>query len=203
MNRVLFERPQVEGDAHVHGTPLWLLTTLRLVLVVGGLGTILFVFMSPDSQFKQRGHTHDAITSPLLLVFGLAVALGFYGKIWRRQAKFIADGRAVYFPCNELLVAPRDRSPSSAWLEVPWQHISNLRRTTKTTPTDQGDCVAFDVQVSPEEREKFFRRVSRPDDNRNRHGAVLSVAYNDFPPSVAAILRKLLALSRKGCARAA
>lgn len=98
MNRVLFERPQVEGDAHVHGTPLWLVATLRLA----------------------------------------------------------------------------------------------------SDPMDAGACVAFDLQVSPEEREKFFRNVSRPDDNRSRHGEILSVAYNDFPPSVAAILRKLLALSQKG-----
>ncbi len=194
MNRVLFERPQVDSDAHVHGTALWLLTALRLALVVLAFGVVLYVFMIPDLENMRPRNKAWAFMAPVL------IALGLYGRIWRRQTKFIADGRAVYFPCNELLVASRERNPSSAWLEVPWQHISNLRRTTKTDPsgTDTADCVAFDVRVSPEEREKFFRNVSRPDDNRNRHAAILSVAYNDFPPSPATILRKLHALSTKG-----
>lgn len=182
----------------MHGTPQWLLTTLRFALAAGGLGVILLAIHDRTLFSGGRGwYMGWVICAPFL------VALCLFGRIWRRQTKFIADERAVYFPCNELLVASRDRTPSSAWLEVPWQHISNLRKTTKTNLSDTADCVAFDVQVSPEERKKFFLNVSRPDDNKSRHGAILSVAYNDFPPSVATILRGLLALSRKGSAQAA
>ncbi len=191
MNRVLSDRPQVEGDAHVHGTPVWLITTLRFILVAFGLGVMLFAIHDMALVRGQtRGWGGVVFCAPFL------VALGLYPRIWRRQAKFIADERAVYFPCNELLVASRGGSPSSAWLEVPWQHISNLRQSTRTDPSDTAACVAFDVRVSSEEREKFFRNVSRPDDNKSRHGATLSVAYNDFPPSVSAIHRKLLALRK-------
>jgi hypothetical protein len=117
----------------------------------------------------------------------LVSAFSFFAlheRTWEKTIKFIADKHGIFFPCNELLVSALGQKHQKAWLLVPWGNITNVRIAQEyDNDHDLAACVAFDVRVSPEEQAGYFKYVGYPTDCATNEEDILSVAYNDNPPS--------------------
>jgi hypothetical protein len=132
------------------------------------------------------------------LVTVLAPAMtvaAFWSRPWRRLIKFVAFEQGIAFPSNEQLVLSLGAQNTPRWLVVRWGDISNIRLAREVG--DGSRCIAFDVQVSAQERELFFRHVDEPRDGRTASEGILSVAYADSPPSLARTHAALLGFKAK------
>lgn len=187
-NQMLAEKPSLEDDHYVYRMPPMLVALLRLTFGIASVALIA----ATAANWGEMPWGFRALAGVLALAFG------FFAQrsgIWRRTVRFLADGRGVFFPCNELVVAIAGRENRGAWLFVPWSRVSNLRVAIEKDYEGRSKCLAFDVSVSKEEREAFFEHVGYPTDGNRSVGGSLAVAYSDFPPrpeKAVAILRALM-----------
>jgi hypothetical protein len=135
------------------------------------------------------------LLAPALMGFSV------WPRAWRDTTRFIADETGMFFPAYAALtLGATEPGQEEAWLAVPWQHVTNIRVATEIG--EDGRCVAFDLQVSPSERARFFETVGEPRDRRGRHPALVFAAYGGWPPSAKPVAQRLLSLqalqSRKG-----
>jgi hypothetical protein len=170
--RRLQRRP--DNPAYVHRTPEWLVAAMRITFAAAGIATGFFT-------------TRDWPNMPLpFLAFAIFLAPAFLGialwpKPWRRTTKFMADRTGLYFPHNTQLVLAFNDQANEDWLHVPWSRIENLRLSTEIGE-EGATCVAFDVEVSKNDREQFFKHVGTPRDRPDHNPAVVYAAYDDSPP---------------------
>ena len=179
--RVLATPPQ-GAEIYVHATPRWLLWVVRVAfavfaLVLGGLT------WHDWAQMPAWARLLSLTLSPALL------GLSAWPTVWRSTAKFVASREGVAFPSNEQLVLRFGRPVDEAWLFVPWACIGNLRLSKSVG--DHSVCVAFDLQISTAERERFFGHVASPVDCKEGEPSVLRVAYDDSPPAPRRTLERL------------
>ncbi len=195
MNETFPDMPSLRGDHYVHRTPKWLVTLFRLSF---GIGVIVLAAMSlRDWSVMPLGFRGLACI--------LVPAFAFFALHTPMAIKFLADNRGVFFPCNGLLVAAAMPSKrSNRWLLVPWNNISNIRVTTEVDHEgSSAKCVAFDVIVSPDEQEEFFKHVGYPSDRTRNGSNCLPVAYSDFPPAPKTTVALLQRMNRRYAVREA
>jgi hypothetical protein len=166
-NRVADAVPFDAASSYVLETPRWLRTAMRLLMLAMGLA--LAVLSARDwggMPFGARALV--GVVAPSLALMAL------WPRPWRRMVKLVAGATGIAFPCNELLVLSLRAQESPRWLLVPWENISGIRLAREAA--DGNRCVAFDVVVSAEERERFFRHVDSPQGGAAAQGAALPVA---------------------------
>lgn len=190
LNRITGAVPLDDAASHVLQTPLWLRTTARLLILAMALA-IAALSAGSWGEMPVPARALVVVLVPTMVLAAL------WNRPWRKLVKFVASDRGIAFPGNEQFVLSLQPQANPRWLVVPWEDISNIRFAR-----DVGDgsrCVAFDVRVSVEEAEAFFRHVDKPQDRLGAPEGVLSVAYADSPPSLAsthAALLRLKALHR-------
>jgi hypothetical protein len=188
MNQILPSLPLISGEHYVHRPPVWLTAVVRLAFGLMAIVTAVWAYL-------------DWSTSPLgfrLLACILVPAFCFSSlrsDVWG-GADFIATDKGIFFPCNELRVITLGRDRKDSWLWVPWSNIENLRLAEYDDhDNDRRTCVAFDLNVSGEERADFFRGASNPVDSTIHPDNLLSVAYGGFPPSPKEVFTRLKVLA--------
>jgi|GEM_PF-4971925 len=187
-NRLLNARP-ANSELYVHGIPSWIVVFLRFMFACAGFATAYFSIRS----WFQMPLPAQALATFLVPAF---LAISIWTKLWKRTTKFLGDKSGLYFPNNSLLVLDIRGSESDEWLHVPWAKITNLR-VAREAGDDNAACLAFDVEVTPQERERFFKHVGTPQDMPypGYSSSAVYVAYADFPPSPEKTLAILKALS--------
>lgn len=188
LNHITDAVPLDDTASYVLETPRWLRTAVRSLMLAMGLALAVLSARSwGDMPLPARA---------MVLVLAPAMTLvALWNRPWRSLIKFVAHDLGIAFPSNEQLVLSPHSPAGQRWLVVPWENISSIRLTREVG--DGSRCVAFDVVVSPEEKEAFFRHVDTPRDRRVTSDALVSVAYADSPPSLAKTHAALLSLKAK------
>lgn len=172
--------------AYVHQTPVWLLKAFRVMLLAAAIA-LAVLSARTWTDMPRPAQVLVSILSPAFLMLSL------WSRPWKSAVKFMADDQGLYFPGNSHLVMSLTAQTNTEWLFVPWLRIQNLRLSTETGD-EGGPCVAFDVTVSPTEREAFFKHVGTPRDRRAPNHEVVFAAYGDLPPHPKKTLSRLNAL---------
>lgn len=182
MHRTLPERPEDTPDTYIAETPAWLVWIFRSVLMAAGCATA--VLLAQHWRAMPWPACLIAVSlSPALVAWAL------WSRPWRYMVRFIANGNGMYFPAYPGLLLSREAPPPVTWLEVPWQHISNIRLAREVD--ESGRSVALDIEASADEATRFFGAVGIPQDRRERHPAKVFAAYGGWPPSPAKTLAQL------------
>jgi hypothetical protein len=185
VNYITASVPMDDTASYVLETPLWLRTAARLLILAMGL--VLAVLSARSwGEMPFPAQAMVVVLAPAMTLAAL------WNRPWRKLIKFVACDLGIVFPSNEQLVVSLHAEASPKWLVVPWQNISNIRLAHEVG--DGSRCVAFDVLISAEERESFFRHVDKPRDGHAALDAILSVAYADSPPSLTRTHAALLSL---------
>lgn len=175
-NQIFPKMPSPAGEHYIHRAPAWFTTLVRLYFGVGAI-VVLVWFYSDWSTIPLGFRVLACVLVPAFTFASL------HKEAWG-TADFIATDNGIFFPCNELRVITLGRRSMNSWLWVPWSNINNLRLAEYDDhDNDRRTCVAFDLNVSQEERACFFRGVSTPIDSANHPENLLSVAYGGTPPS--------------------
>lgn len=185
MNRILTQPPQGTPTTYVFGAPLWLVLVFRCVLLILGCVTAVLSAQSwPVMPLTAQ------IVAALLIPALLASPI--WSGPWQYAARFIANEYGIYFPAYPPLILPASTQRSEVWLAVPWQHIANIRLANAFG--EDGNCVAFDIKGSSDEKSRFFEAVGSPKDRPAQMKNTISVAYGGWPPSPAHAVQRLLHL---------
>lgn len=187
--RVVIEPPASPPEAYVHGTPAWLMKTLRATFGLGGVG----VAAMSASEWAEMPWFFRGLVCVLVPGF---LFLAISARAWRNTPQFVADPGGVYFPCADLVVAKAGPAGASRWLRVPWDKISGLRAATVIDADGTTRGLAFDVAVPYAERADFFEHVDRPADRGDADEQRVFVAYAELPWRRASTLARLAELSR-------
>jgi hypothetical protein len=187
-NHITDAVPLDDPASYVLETPGWLRTGARLLILAMGLALAVL-------SARSWGEMPFAARAMVVVLAPAMTLVALWNRPWRKLVKFVAYDLGIAFPSNEQLVLSSHTQPNLRWLLVPWENISNIRLAREVG--DASRCVAFDVRVSAEERESFFRHVDKPRDGRTARDAFLSVAYADSPPSLARTHAALLSLKAK------
>jgi hypothetical protein len=176
VNQIFPKMPSPVGEHYVHHTPVWLNALVRLAFGVGAI--VLTVWFYLDWSTTTLGFR--ALACVLVPAFAFSA---LHKETWG-TADFIATDNGIFFPCNELRVIILGRERKNSWLWVPWANIDNVRLAKYDDhDNDRRTCVAFDLNVSQEERASFFRGVSNPIGSASIPKKILSVAYGGALPS--------------------
>lgn len=193
MNRILTKPPQGTPTTYVFGAPLWLVLIFRCVLLVLGCVTaVLSVRSWPVMPLTAQ------IVAALLIPALLASPI--WSGPWQYTARFVADEDGMYFPAYPPLILTTSAQRSDVWLSVPWEHIANIRLTSAFG--EDGNCVAFDVKVTSDEKSRFFEAAGNPKDRPAQMKNTISVAYGGWPPSPSHAVQQLLHLRLRSEAQA-
>ena len=190
VNKVITQSPKLEGT-YVHCTPRWLMQTVRAMFAIFGIATIYF--LASARELEPIGQ--KVFFCVLSLVF---LAVSTWPRPWRQLTKFIACKQGIYFPNNSQLVLVLGQPILDEWLFIPWSRIRNLR-LSREAGGDNAKCVAFDVEVSNEEQERFFKHVDKPRDRNTTAAGIANLAYCDYPPSpkkTLSILESMISISK-------
>jgi len=189
VNRILPQRPEDEEGAYTFGTPPWLVLAFRGVLLGAGFATGILL-----------GLHWKAMPWPACLLaaclFPSLMAWSLWPRPWRYMVRFIANQRGMYFPAYPVLSLSTPSPPAEAWLEVPWRHISNIRLANEVG--EDGRCVALDIEVSSDEKSKYFGAVGIPRDRQGKLSPLVFAAYGGWPPSPADAVARLTRLRLGG-----
>lgn len=176
-NIIFPKMPALKSAHYVHRFPMWLVIFFRLLFGLGG--TVLAIFTFRDwNQLPSNFRELVFILSPTFMFFA------FYGKLWNSNITFITDDRGVFFPCYDFHAITIGIEGLNEWFFVPWINISDIR--VGKNHDHEGNvttCIAFDIMVSSEEREKFFRLVGNPTDQNQYRDGKFSATFSDFPLS--------------------
>ncbi|MEO6277288.1 hypothetical protein [Roseateles sp.] len=190
MNRLLPKPPTPNPTTFVYRPPPWLMLGFRCAMLVVGAVTAVMLALHWQAMPLWAALLAGLLTPALM--GGSA-----WPRLWRDTTRFIADETGMFFPAYPALTFAATEPRQEAWLAVPWQHVANIRVATEVG--EDGSCVAFDLQVSPSERARFFGTVGEPRDRRGQRSAQVFAAYGGWPPSAKPAAARLLSLqSRSG-----
>lgn len=174
-NHITTAAPIDDAGSYVLETPGWLRAAARLLILTMGLA-LAVLSLRDWSEMPFAARALVTVLAPAMTLIAL------WSRPWRRLIKFVAYNSGIAFPSNQQLIVSSHTEATPRWLVVPWKNISNIRFSREIG--DGNRCVAFDVLVSTEERELFFRHVDEPRDRDKVIDSKFSVAYGDRPPSL-------------------
>jgi hypothetical protein len=170
LNSISLDRPGL----FILEIPAWLRGGARWLLLAMGLAAAALAARSWGDMPNAARVLVSAVVPAILL-------LGGWSRPWQRAVKFVASDVGIAFPSNSMQLPATGIKKDSHWLLVPWANISNVRLARAEVERDP--CVAFDVRLTEDERDRFFRHVGRPEVSDQVHRPWFSVAYGDRVPS--------------------
>ena len=162
-NQIFQQMPVLEGEYFIYRMPIWLGNIMRLIFTLAIIGMI---WMLTKEGFN--------LPLPFKAFFYLFIPFFTFGVIDSRTFRiiyFLADKRGIIFPGNYKFknpFKPKGQSKQRDWLLVPWQNISNLRTAEVGDSDGSSKAIAFDVKISPKEKDEFFASISLPEDRKKQ-----------------------------------
>lgn len=176
-NQIFQQMPVLEGEYFIYRMPIWLGNIMRLIFT---LATIGMIWMLTKEGFN--------LPLPFKAFFYLFIPLSASSVIDSRTFRriyFLADKRGIIFPGNYKFknpFKPKGQSKQRNWLLVPWQNISNLRTAEVGDSDGSSKAIAFDVKISPEEKDEFFTTISHPEDRKKQFtNNIFSAGFSSMP----------------------
>lgn len=187
-NKILLQMPTLQSEHFIYDFPVWQANILRVVFGLFSIGcAVMFAQKWTELPIGFKGLAIVLVPA----FFFIAV----HPKMNMSKFYFLADHRGLFFPLTDG-THHREEQKNKNWLLVPWQNIANLRTAlTEDTEGDKIKAIAFDMRVTPQEKEQFFKQVDCPLDRKQPKSSdseILFVAYRCSQAS----LETLLNLSR-------
>lgn len=187
MNRTFATLPVDLGVRYVHRTPQSVIVFPRVAFGIARVAAAVALFATWD---YKRWDSRTLIVAAA----GLFIFIAIYLPLWVKTPMFVASERGIHFPCNELLGMTLGRSVPTRWLLAPWDRICNVRVAKWVDLEGSASvCVAFDLEVSRDEKTDFFRYVPSPVDRSANLDRSLPVPYVDLSaaPQSVELLREI------------
>jgi hypothetical protein len=174
VNHITQKPPTTGHSTLIYGVPTWLTLLFRVVFGCFGLLVAVLSFRTWSSM-PIPAQVFVGLLAPTMM------ATAVWNKPWQGTAQFIAGESGIYFPSYSLLSISFKQQVAERWLHVPWRNILGLRLAKEVG--ESGLAVAFDVQVTDDEREEFFAHVGRASDRPRLTQSNVAAAYSGALPS--------------------
>lgn len=149
MNRILTEKPSLDGNVLEYGFPRQTAQILRAIFIASGLVTASLIFKVWDR--------HPSIAVIFLCCFSfLLLLMALHPRLGKARIYFVAGEEGLFFPHNEggFLIP---KSYASNWLYMPWANVIGIREGLVATYEGlRIRGLVLRVNASPDERMDYL-----------------------------------------------